>query len=78
MLAWGRKVPSYRGVPRGGHARVLSVEWLCTSRGGLRTHVRFHPYEGASYRSHLKALQTTHSLHYDTRRITQVSVTTTP
>ena len=29
-LAWGRKVPSFRSVPRGGSARVLSVERLCT------------------------------------------------
>ena len=42
-LAWGRKVPSLHGVPRGRSTRVLSVERLCTSREDLRTLLPFRP-----------------------------------
>ena len=41
-LAWGRKVPSIRSVPRGGSARVLFMERLCTSRRYLLTLLPFH------------------------------------
>ena len=52
-LAWGRKVPSVRGVPREGCTRVLSVERLCTSREDLRTLLPFRPR--AIWRLRLKA-----------------------
>ena len=52
-LAWGRKVPSVRGVPREGSTRVLSVERLCTSREDLRTLLPFRPR--AIWRLRLKA-----------------------
>ena len=31
MSAWNYKVPSYRGLPRGSHARVLSMEGYVTA-----------------------------------------------
>ena len=40
-LAWGRKVPSIRSVPRGGSARVLFMERLCTSKRDLLTLLPF-------------------------------------
>ena len=73
-LAWGRKVPSVRGVPREGSTRVLSAERLCTSREVLRTLLPFRPR--AIWRLRLKARERSRSytLHYSscsTRRITQ-------
>ena len=46
-FAWGRKAPSFRSVPRGGNARVLYVERLCTSRRALFTLLPFRSREGA-------------------------------
>ena len=76
-LAWGRKVPSVRGVPREGCTRVLSVERLCTSREDLRTLLPFRPR--AIWRLRLKARARSYTLHYSTcstRRITQACVFT--
>ena len=39
-------VPSYCSVPRAGYAGVLSMDRLCTSRGGLRISVPFHACNG--------------------------------
>ena len=58
-FAWGRKVPSIRSVPRGGCARVLSMEKLCTSRGDLRTRLSL---QGAIWR--LKLTTRVGSSHY--------------
>ena len=78
-LAWGRNVPSVRGVPREGSTRVLPVERLCTSREDLRALLPFRPR--AIWRLLLKARARSRSytLHYSTcctRRITQACVFT--
>ena len=76
-LAWGRKVPSVRGVPPEGCTRVLSVERLCTSREDLRTLVPFRPR--AIWRRKARARSRRYTLHYSTcstRRITQACVFT--
>ena len=66
-LAWGRKVPSLHGVPRGGSTRVLPVERLCTSREDLRTLLPFHPnsYLAAAAENEI-AKQELHTTHYTT------------
>ena len=43
---YSRKVPNIHGVPRGGYARVLSMERLYTSRGDLRTRKVSMEYRG--------------------------------
>ena len=44
-FAWGRKVCSTHGVPRGGCAGVLSTKKQCTSMGDLYTRFLFHSKE---------------------------------
>ena len=78
-LAWGRKVPSVRGVPREGSTRVLSVERLCTSREVLRTLLPFRPRAIWRLRLKARARSRSYTLHYSscsTRRITQACVFT--
>ena len=78
-LAWGRKVPSVRGVPREGCTRVLSVERLCTSREDLRTLLPFRPRAIWRLRLKARARSRSYTLHYSTcstRRITHACVFT--
>ena len=46
-LAWGRKVPSLHGVPRGGSTRVLTVERLLYQQGRLTHSAPFSPPRGS-------------------------------
>ena len=78
-LAWGRKVPSVRGVPREGSTRVLSVERLCTSREDLRTLLPFRPRAIWRLRLKARARSRSYTLLYSTcstSRITQACVFT--
>ena len=78
-LAWGRKVPSVRGVPREGSTRVLSVERLCTSREDLRTLLPFRPRAIWQLRLKARARSRSYTLLYSTcstSRITQACVFT--
>ena len=79
FIAWGRKVPSVRGVPREGSTRVLSVERLCTSREVLRTLLPFRPRAIWRLRLKARARSRSYTLHYSTcstRRITHTCVFT--
>ena len=78
-LAWGRKVPSVRGVPREGSTRVFSVERLCTSREDLRTLLPFRPRAIWRLRLKARARSRSYTLLYSTcstSRITQACVFT--
>ena len=63
-IHWGRKVPSYHGVPRGGAARALAWRPVKPSRRHLRT-LPSLPLFRARWWLQLEARKTS-SLHYTT------------
>ena len=56
-------MPSLRSVPRGGNARVFSVESLCTSMTDIFTLLPFRSCEGASSRLLLNASSSSSCSH---------------